>query len=292
MGSDKSWAYSGVMTTRIEQAGTEASALGEFLRKRRQAMRPESFGFADRRRTPGLRREEVARLANISVTWYTWLEQGRGGAPSSTVLDRLAHALCLDEYERAYLFQIGLGHPPATKGPMRDEVPASILNLLSAFDGIPAYVKNLRWDLLAWNRAASAVFGYGVELEFERNILKRIFLSEPVRAAQPDWPSVARFVVSAFRSDAARASGSDLGDGVRKLVEELCEASEAFAALWSAPEVVPFGQGVKRLLLPDQRTIQLEYSALIVDGHPELGVVFYNPTTPSDTAVLKELIGA
>lgn len=175
---------------------------------------------------------------------------------------------------------------------MWDEVPASILNLISSIDGIPAYVKNLRWDLLAWNKAASAVFGYHTEPDFERNILKRIFLSEPVRAAQPDWPTVARFVVSAFRVDAARAVGSAMGDEVNTLVNELCEASVAFAELWRTPEVVPFGHGTKALLLPGRRSIQLEYSALVIDSHPELGVVFYRPVTQSDAHLLEELIGA
>jgi transcriptional regulator with XRE-family HTH domain len=259
---------------------------------RRLAMRPESFGFSGRRRTPGLRREEVAQRANISVTWYTWLEQGRGGAPSPTVLDRVASALALDEHARAHLFQIGLGHPPAPKGAPSDEVPGRIAHLLAAFDGIPAYVKNLRWDLLAWNSAAAAVFGYGSGPAFERNLLRRIFLSEPVRAAQPDWPAVARFVVGAFRADAARAAGTAMGEGVDALVDELCAASTAFATLWRSQEVVPFGQGDKTLLLPGGRALRLEYSALIVDGRPDLSLVLYNPATTADTAVLREMIAA
>lgn len=255
-------------------------------------MRPESFGFGGRRRTPGLRREEVAQRANISVTWYTWLEQGRGGAPSPTVLDRVASALDLDDHERAHLFQIGLGHPPAPKREPSDEVPRSIAHLLAAFDAIPAYVKNLRWDLLAWNNAAAAIFGYRSGPAFERNILRRIFLSETVRAAQPEWPTVARFVVGAFRADAARAAGTAMGEGVNALVDELCAASPAFAALWRSHEVVPFGQGDKTLLLPGGRALRLQYSALIVDGRPDLSLVLYNPATASDTGALREMIAA
>ena len=183
------------------------SQLGNYLRDRRSRLDPAVFGFpGGRRRTPGLRREEVAQRANISPTWYTWLEQGRGGAPSADVLERIAAGLMLTEPEREHLFMLGLGRPPEARYKRVDGVTPRLQRILDALEVSPAIVKTATWDVVAWNAAAAALFtDYATLAPDQRNILRLIFTNPRVRAAQEDWQSVARFVVGAFRADAARA---------------------------------------------------------------------------------------
>src|SRR5690242_3586300 len=168
-----------------------APPLGAYLRDRRLKLDPATFGFsAERRRTPGLRREEVAQRANISPTWYTWLEQGRGGAPSADVLDRIARALMLTDVEREHLFLIGLGHPPEVRYHASEGVSPRLQRVLDALETSPAIIRTMTWDVVAWNRAATIVLtDYSKLLPEQRNILRLIFCEPRVRAAQYDWES-------------------------------------------------------------------------------------------------------
>src|SRR5246127_5596039 len=132
--------------------------LGAYLKDRRAKLDPATFGFPlKRRRTPGLRREEVAQRANVSATWYAWLEQGRGGAPSAEVLDRIARPLMLTDAEREHLFLIGLGRPPEVRYQAADGVTPRLQRVLDSLELSPAVVKTSTWDVVAWNRAASVV---------------------------------------------------------------------------------------------------------------------------------------
>src|SRR5258706_2224144 len=125
--------------------------LGTYLKDRRTRLDPASFGFSmKRRRTPGLRREEVAQRANVSATWYTWLEQGRGGGPSADVLDRIARALMLTEVEREHLFLLGLGRPPEVRYQAAEGVTPRLQHVLDALETSPALVKTPTWDVVAW----------------------------------------------------------------------------------------------------------------------------------------------
>ena len=257
---------------------SDGSSLGAYLRNRRTKLDPATFGVAaGRRRTAGLRREEVAQRANISPTWYTWLEQGRGGNPSADVLDRIARALTLTEVEREHLFLIGLGRPPEVRYRGGDAVTPRLQRLLDAMTGCPAIVRTATWDVVAWNRAAACVLtDYGALPPDQRNILRMIFCDARARAAQPEWEAVARFVVAAFRIDAARA-GADAE--VAPLVEELCRSSPEFAAMWRENDVQTHGDGVKHLRHPKVGMLALEYSAFAVDGRPDLSLIVYNPVT-------------
>ena len=149
----------------------------------------------------------MAQRANISPTWYTWLEQGRGGAPSADVLDRIARALMLTDVEREHLFLLGLGRPPEVRYRKDEGVTPRLQRVLDALEPSPALIRTATWDVVAWNRAATVMLtDYGALPPEQRNILRFIFLDPRVRAAQYDWESVARFVVGAFRVDAARAA--------------------------------------------------------------------------------------
>lgn len=268
---------------------SEGNSLGDYLRNRRTKLDPASFGFAvGRRRTSGLRREEVAQRANISATWYTWLEQGRGGSPSADVLDRIARALTLTDVEREHLFLIGLGRPPEIRYRGGDAITPRLQRLLDTLVYCPAIVRTATWDVVAWNRAAAAVLtDYGALPADQRNVLRMIFCDSRVRAVQPEWEAVARFVVAAFRIDAARA-GAD--QEIAPLVEELCRSSPEFASMWRDNDVQTHGDGVKHLRHPLVGLLALEYSAFAVDGRPDLSLIVYNPATSADQRLIETLV--
>ena len=277
---------------RSSAASAQASKdnpLGAYLRDRRERLDPAAFGLSmTRRRTPGLRREEVAQRAHVSPTWYTWLEQGRGGAPSEVVLDRIAGALMLTDVEREHLFLLAFGRAPELRAPEAAGITPRLQRVLDALTLSPAIVKTPLWDVVGWNRAASAVLtDYGALPPEQRNIVKLIFCNPRVRAAQDDWESVARFVVAAFRADSAR-----VGDTTRveALVREVSALSPEFERFWREHDVKAFGEGVKRLRHPVVGLIAFEYSAFSVDQRPDLGMVVYQPATREDEDRVSRLL--
>ena len=257
------------------------NTLGAFLKNRRANLDPAAFGFVkERRRTPGLRREEVAQRANISPTWYTWLEQGRGGAPSADVLDRIAAGLMLTEAERHHLYMLGLGRPPEVRYTPVDGVSPRLQRVLDAFGTSPALIKNATWDVIAWNKAATVLLlDYDTLEPKDRNVLRMMFGDPRAKNAHEDWANVARYVVGAFRAHAVRAGASE---EVARLVEELSRLSPEFAALWQSNEINSTTQGVKRIHHPELGPLELEISAFAVDGRPDLGMVVYNPASQAD----------
>jgi transcriptional regulator with XRE-family HTH domain len=270
-------------------ANDHPNPLGAYLKDRRAKLDPAALGFPmQRRRTPGLRREEVAQRANVSATWYTWLEQGRGGAPSADVLERIARALMLTDVEREHLFLIGLGRPPEVHYQSTDGVTPRLQRVLDALEFNPALVRTSTWDVIAWNRAAAVVLAdYGKLPPVERNVLRLLFCNPATRAMQPDWESAARFMVAAFRADAARAGAAE---STKALVDDLCRRSPDFARMWRDNDVCNFGEGTKHIRHPTAGMISLEYSAFAVDARPDLGMVVFSPATPKDDERIRALI--
>ena len=200
---------------------TDQNPLGCYLKDRRAKLDPAAFGLpSTRRRTPGLRREEVAQRAHVRVTWYTWLEQGRGGAPSADVLDRLARALALKGVEREHLYLLTQGRPPGVRAPAPSAgVSPRLQRVLDSLGTSPALVKNATWDIVGWNEAAAAVLiDYGALRPEERNVLWLIFCHPQIRATLPDWKHTAQFVVASFRAEVTRIGPSRRA---QFLVEEL-----------------------------------------------------------------------
>jgi transcriptional regulator with XRE-family HTH domain len=265
------------------------NALGTFLRDRRMRLDPATFGFQPgRRRTPGLRREEVAQRANISPTWYTWLEQGRGGAPSAHVLDRIAVGLMLTEPERNHLHVLAFGHPPEPHYRQHESITPRLQRVLDAMPFSPAIIRTATWDVVAWNKAATVILTDYARLPRDRrNILRMIFSDERVRAAQDDWRNVARYVVGAFRADAARAGA---GMEIRQLVDELSASSPEFKAMWDDNEIAAAREGIKRLHHPHLGAIELEFSSFAVEGRPDLNMMVYNPANAEIMAQFRTLI--
>jgi len=270
---------------------TSENLLGAYLKDRRAKLDPAAFGFSSkRRRTPGLRREEVAQRANISPAWYTWLEQGRGGAPSPDVLDRIAGALMLTDIEREHVFLLGLGRPPEVRYQGHEGVTPRLQRVLDVLNPCPALIRTATWDVIAWNHAATAMLtDYAALAPEQRNVLRLIFLDPRARAAQYDWESAARFVVGSFRADVARAGATSK---ISDLVNELCRLSPEFAAMWRDNDIRTHGERVKHIRHPIAGEIAFEYSAFAVDGRPDLSLVLYNPATPADADKIGSLIDA
>jgi transcriptional regulator with XRE-family HTH domain len=262
--------------------------LGAYLRERREKLDPGALGFATgRRRTRGLRREEVAQRASISPTWYTWLEQGRGGAPSIEVLERLARALLLTGLEREHLFLLAFGHPPEARYKKDDGVTPRLQRVLDALEPTPALIRTATWDVVAWNHAVTVMLAdYASMPPAQRNILRTLFLDPRARAVQYDWESVARFVVGAFRVDAARAGAAK---DVQPLIDELSRASPEFRAMWRDNDIRSHGEAVKRIRHPTLGPIEFEYTLFAVDGRLDLSMVVYNPTRPADVDRIRKL---
>lgn len=267
-----------------------ANTLAAFLKDRRSKLDPAAFGFSGRRRTPGLRREEVAQRANISPTWYTWLEQGRGGSPSADVLDRIATGLMLTDIERDHLYMLALGRAPEMRYKPAEGVRPRLQRFLDSLDACPAFIKTATWDIVAWNRAAVIVLtDYGLLPPDQRNILRLVFENPAIRAKQKDWEGTARFLVGAFRVDAARAGAVK---EVADLVDELCRLSPDFKRFWNENDVYGPSDGVKHLQHPQLGTFEMEFSAFAVDGRPDLGLIVYNPLDEDVKDRIRKLVKA
>nr|WP_221332988.1 helix-turn-helix transcriptional regulator [Nocardia transvalensis] len=251
----------------------------DFLRSRRARLTPDDVGLPSggKRRTPGLRREEVAVLAGVGVSWYTWLEQARDITVSAEVLDAVGRALRLSEAERAHLYLLaGLNPPLAGRAPDGDVTP-ELRRLLDAWSPRPAILRDRYWNLLGVNEAARRVFGFGAA---DRNCLISFFTNERYRDLHIRWATAAPAVVAAFRADAARAPGDP---GFARVIEELRSASADFAGLWARHEVGVPGQAVKAVRHPDLGDLEFDMTTLSVVDHPNWFLELYNPR-PETTA--------
>lgn len=276
-------------SNRMSEAAHQDNRLGRYLKARRAKLDPSAFGFPmRRRRTPGLRREEVAQRANISPAWYTWLEQGRGGAPSPEVLERIARALLLTEAEREHLFLLGLGRPPELRRRLGDAIEPRLQRVLDSLEPNAAMIRTIAWDVVAWNRAVAVLLtDYDAVAPGERNILRQLFARPDLRDVHQDWQSVARFVVGAFRADAARAGFSE---PVERLVDELCATSPEFKSLWHDNDISEMGGGLKRIRHPSLGLVEFELSSFTVDGRPDLRLLVYSPVKEADLERVRALI--
>ncbi|MFD7242526.1 helix-turn-helix transcriptional regulator [Streptomyces massasporeus] len=272
--------------------------LGDFLRSRRARIQPEEVGLPSygRRRVPGLRREEVAQLAGVSVDYYVRLEQGRGpGAPSRTrsggvsdaVLDAIARVLRLDEAEREYLRAVARPRRQDGHGQNTPRVRPGVQLLLDGMDRNPAYVLDHRMDVLAWNPLADAVLGFGGAGDL--SLPRRLFLDPASRELYPDWAEVTAQTVAHLRLQAGHHPG-DPATG--ELVAELARASEEFRRLWVDHLVKPCDHGVKLLRHPVAGLLTLPYETLTVPAAPDQTIVVYTPEPGSETADRLQLLGS
>jgi transcriptional regulator with XRE-family HTH domain len=256
--------------------GTDATTraeLSDFLKSRRARIAPATVGLPNgrRRRTPGLRREEVADLAGVGLTWYTWLEQGRAIRVSAEVLAAIAGALQLEPAERAHLFRLA-GHAPPAKEPATASISPRLRRVLDAWDPYPAHVTGRRRDVLAWNRASEAINGWSQLPEGKRNILWFVFLVPATRRLLVEWEKEAALSVAALRAEAGR----DLGEpDYQELITELLEGSADFAAIWGRQDVRGRQEGLKRFRHPEFGRFDLEFTSFQVAEQPSLRLYLY-----------------
>ena len=260
-------------------------ALGDFLKTRRAQRSPSSAGLPERRasrRTPGLRREEVAQLAGVSVTWYTWLEQGRDIRASEQVLESIAAALGLNVEERNHVFRLAHRQVLPAPPPIKHTVNPALQTVLDSLRTSPAWVIEHRWNILAWNRAACEVFGdFGAMSLRERNILRFAFTDEALRQRLVDWEAFAQSMLATFR-----ASGSEyVGEPwFVRLVEDLKGASPEFRKWWPEHDVRGAPLERVRLDLPGVGLLELDNVSFQVNSDPDLRVCVYAAAPGSETA--------
>ncbi|GGW36450.1 MULTISPECIES: helix-turn-helix transcriptional regulator [Streptomyces] len=266
--------------------------LGDFLRSRRARIRPEEVGLPShgRRRVPGLRREEVAQLAGVSVDYYVRVEQGRGPSVSDAVLDAIARVLRLDETEHAHLRALARPRRPrgrtATPAP---RVRPGVRTLLDGMDRALAVVINHRMDVLAWNALADAVFHYARTTPEERNVPRHLFLDPTASDFYPEWHAVAVQCVAHLRVLAGRHADDR---ALTSLVGELSLKSEDFRRLWADHPVAECAYGVKRVQHPVAGLLTFPYETLAVTADPEQTLLVYTPEPGSETAERLALLGS
>ncbi|MDX3244148.1 MULTISPECIES: helix-turn-helix transcriptional regulator [unclassified Streptomyces] len=264
--------------------------LGDFLRSRRARIQPEEVGLPShgRRRVPGLRREEVAQLAGVSVDYYIRLEQGRGPSVSDTVLDAVARVLRLDDTERAYLHAVARPRKPSG-GSAAPRVRAGVQLLLDSMERTPAFVVDVRMDVLAWNALADAVFGYSRSTPDGRNIPRHVFLDPASRDFYPEWSAVAVQCVAHLRMQAGHHQEDRR---LTSLVGELSLKSEDFRRLWADHPVRACAYGVKRVQHPVAGPLTFPYETLTIAEDPNQSLLIYTPQPGSDTAERLALLGS
>ncbi|GAA1986998.1 helix-turn-helix transcriptional regulator [Catenulispora subtropica] len=278
--------------TSPEQAATEAGrrALGRFIRSRRERLSPADAGIpnAARRRTPGLRREEVAAISGISQSWYTWLEQGRDIKVSRQILSALAHTLQLSDTERRHLFRLAGELPPAEEEsgtcPRPDE---QLLNMLDALDPNPAFLLDQHWDLLGWNTAEAALIpGYDDLPPARRNMLWLLFGWPPAREVMVDWDRQASPVLAQFRMVAEEHPHDPR---YAEIVEDLHRHVPDFSTWWERHEVADYRTVVKRYDHPLAGPMTLRQSKMTVADDPRIHLVARLPADPASAARLVAL---
>lgn len=273
---------------------TRREELAEFLRHLRERTAPATVGLGGtngRRRTPGLRREEVSQLAGVGLSWYTWLEQGREITPSASVLDALALVFDLSGAERAHLYDLAGVAVPAPAHPYPTEAPEELAEWVAALDPVPAFLTNPRTDVLASNTAAALVIQVPPPgPDGTRNLLRALFTDTgPTHHPSAAREATARSTLARFRAAHARRYDDP---GFRALIDELARTSPRFRELWPRHEVLDSQLGVKVLRHPTLGTLTLRHLQLIPTSDRELRLTQYLPADAATRDVLAAAVAA
>ncbi|UXY15449.1 helix-turn-helix transcriptional regulator [Chitiniphilus purpureus] len=247
--------------------------LSAFLIRHRKQLTPADVGLpaTERRRTPGLRREEVAALAGVGLTWYTWFEQGRDIQVSEKFLLSVAYALQLDDAECSHLFLLAHRRPPPPEAHQSMSVTPGIRQLLDDLPR-PAYVQNLRWDVVAWNAAADALFGFSARARADCNLLRLAFADPDMRARLPGWHDDAPRLLAQLRYDIAVAPDDP---AMRALIEDLQVLSPSFGQAWAMPDSTIAARGIRSIVDSAGSLHRFHHETLVVNEHRHLKMVVY-----------------
>jgi transcriptional regulator with XRE-family HTH domain len=248
----------------------------EFLRSCRARICPADWGLSpvQRKRTNGLRREDVAVLAGVSVSWYTWLEQGRDMRVSDEMLERLCRVFRLTENERIYLFSLVQHRPPRVNCDVQQEAAPDIVRMIKSL-ATPAVAMNLRWDVLAWNRLSAAIFrDYAAMKASERNLIEILFTRLTYKMSPLAFENMARRVLAKLRVD---YSNSAPDPRFEALIRRLDAISPLFHRMWRSPEINVGSYGIHRFIHPRYGELAFEHTSYVPDGHPHTRVVICAP---------------
>jgi transcriptional regulator with XRE-family HTH domain len=265
---------------------TQRRQLIDFLKGCRARLSPTQVGLPDtnRRRTPGLRREDVAALAGVSVTWYTWLEQGRKIQVSADVLERVCATLRMTADEREYLFALVQHRPAPPAATCVTEVSPTLARMLDAL-GVPALVMTARWDVIAWNRLMSQAFRHYERLAPEdRNLLRILLMDDTYQHDPVAYETMARRVLSKFRVDYSQTPDDP---SFEALINELAERCPIFRRLWNSAEVVGRSEAIAHH--PQLGGMTMEHSSYVPEGSPTLRVVIFVPYDEQSAAKIRAL---
>ncbi|MFD7003219.1 helix-turn-helix transcriptional regulator [Streptomyces mirabilis] len=268
--------------TSTPQSRAHRPELRDFLRSRRARITPEEAGLtaSGRRRTPGLRREEVAVLAGVGPSWYQWLEQGRNISVSPQVLDSVARVLRLDGPERRHLYALAELNPPLLEAPPQVTYCDGLQRLIEAWEPRPATTLDRYWNHVAWNESARLTLNMA---DADHNCLVAFFHHAQYRRGKgrsETWEKMAPSVVAAFR---AAATGHSDDEGFQEIISELQQTSPEFAQLWARQDVQPLGVVLNEVEHPVVGTLSFESTQLKMPARPDLTVVLYNPVEGTDT---------
>ena len=249
------------------------SELTDFLRHHRNKLTPADVGLPNtgRRRTPGLRREEVAALAGVGLTWYTWFEQGRDIQVSERFVLSVSKALRLDDAECCHLFLLAHRRPPPVEAYQWQAIPAHVQTLMDDMTR-PAYVMNLRWDVIAWNAVADGLFGFSDKGTAERNMMRLLFADPALRRRLPAWQQDAFRLLAQFRCDLAAAPEDP---AMLELIESLTRLSPDFRRWWEQSNHEAYSYGIGAILDTEAKLQKYEHTTLLVDEHRHLRMVVY-----------------
>jgi transcriptional regulator with XRE-family HTH domain len=275
-------------TTALQSVDTRRQELAAFLRSRRERITPEAVGLPQygRRRTPGLRREEVAQLAGVGVTWYTWLEQGRDINVSTQVLEALSRTLKLDRHEHSHLMALA-GVPDAAPLKTCPTVTDNVRAVLQQLDPAPAVIMNKRRDVLAWNATYGLIWPELADVPPEdRNLLLLIFTYPGWRRCMPDWEDAAPRLVAQFRAAMAEHLNEPAWKG---LLARLLDESPDFARFWERHEVLGPEGGHKRFEHPDVGMLRLDFTHLWLDQRIGTRMTVYTPSDEETRDALARL---
>ncbi|NMH75750.1 helix-turn-helix domain-containing protein [Pseudonocardia xinjiangensis] len=275
------------------QSGFRRQELGEFLKARRRQLVRADLGLPPvlGRGVSRVRREEVSCLSGVSVTWYTWLEQGRQIKPSRQVLDALARTLRLSPAEHGYILSLaGYSAPQPIPEPSAEAAPPHVQRLLESLDGFPAYAIAPDWAIWGWNAAYTALYRDLARVPAaDRNLLWLIFTDPYLRELMPDWGFMSRRHVAQFRAEAGPRLGHP---SFSRLVQRLLQASAAFRAAWESHDIEGFASRERLFRHPVVGDLHLEHYRLAPSDHPNLRLVIYTPVLATDSPQrLRRLVG-
>lgn len=262
--------------------------LSQFLKSCRARVTPAEVGLTEfgRRRTPGLRREEVATISGVSVTWYMWLEQGRSVRVSSSVLERISRALRLSSEEREYLFELVHNRPPPLLPHHKDEVGAAVHHMLQSLS-VPALIMTFRWDMVERNDLVREVFrDYGSPGSKDRNLLRILFTNPLYRKDQDAFEAMARRVVAKVKLDYSQVANDPEFEA---LIAELKGSCKTFSRLWKSPEVTARSEGVHTVRHRAVGRMSFEHTSYVPEGYPSLRVLIFSPNDEESAGKLRLL---